>query len=142
MHITLNRVQIDPDVTIGDLAIDGRHLCWTCEDPVREIEGQPVEAWKIHGKTAIPFGTYNVVITRSARFGVDMPLLQGVPGFAGIRIHTGNTVADTEGCLLPGFVRYENSVGQSRLAYEALFERIRDALERGETVSISIGREA
>lgn len=75
-------------------------LCWTLEDVVREIPGQPVIAWKVKRETAIPRGTYTMCVTRSNRFGVDLPLLLDVPGFDGIRIHGGNTAADTEGCIL------------------------------------------
>ena len=75
-------------------------LCWTLEDVVREIPGQPVTAWKIKRETAIPRGTYPIRVTRSNRFGVDLPLLIDVPGFDGVRIHGGNTAADTEGCIL------------------------------------------
>ena len=75
-------------------------LCWTLEDVVREIPGQPVAAWKVKRETAIPRGTYPIRVTRSNRFGVDLPLLLDVPGFDGIRIHGGNTAADTEGCIL------------------------------------------
>ena len=75
-------------------------LCWTLEDVVREAPGQPVAAWKVKRETAIPRGTYPIRVTRSNRFGVDLPLLLDVPGFEGIRIHGGNTAADTEGCIL------------------------------------------
>jgi hypothetical protein len=53
--------------TLGDLSMDGDHVCFTLEDVVREV--------KIPGETAIPAGTYEVIITRSARFGRDLPLL-------------------------------------------------------------------
>ena len=75
-------------------------LCWTLEDVVREIPGQPVTAWKVKRETAIPRGTYPIRVTRSNRFGVDLPLLLDVPGFDGVRIHGGNSAADTEGCIL------------------------------------------
>lgn len=75
-------------------------LCWTLEDVVREVDGMPVGRWKIHGKTAIPVGTYPVSVTLSNRFKRPLPLLEGVPSFAGVRIHGGNTAADTEGCIL------------------------------------------
>lgn len=98
MRLTLERIQSDPDVTIGRLLVDGQWDCWTLEDPVRERYGAPVGAWKIPGQTAIPRGLYPLAITWSPRFTRDLPLLQYVPGFTGVRIHPGNTPRDTEGC--------------------------------------------
>lgn len=138
MKLTLERLQRDTDVTIGALSVDGDFECWVCEDPVREVPGQPVSAWKIKGQTAIPAGTYRIDITRSARFGVDLPLLLAVPGFDGIRIHPGNTAADTEGCLLPGAMRLAKSVGQSRVAFNALFAKLRVAHIKREPITIEV----
>lgn len=131
MRMQLERLQIDPDVTIGALSIDGDFECWVLEDPVRERKGQPVYQWKIPGQTAIPYGTYAVQITRSNRFGVDLPLLIGVEGFSGIRIHAGNTTADTEGCLLVGMDRLQTSLGRSRKALATLMPKIAAGLKNG-----------
>jgi len=138
MKLQLERVQQDADVTIGSLSVDGDWECWTCEDTVREVPGQGVWQWKVAGKTAIPRGTYDVKITPSARFKRDLPLLLSVPGFDGIRIHPGNTAADTEGCILPGADRLGKSVGRSRVAFDALFTKIHEALDKGERVTIEI----
>ena len=132
MKLTLTRAQLDPDVTIGRLLVDGAFECWTCEDTVRE------PGVKIPGKTAIPAGAYPVVVTPSPRFKRDLPLLVGVPGFEGIRIHPGNTAADTEGCILPGLDRMPKGVGRSRMAFDALFAKIQTARARGETVTIEV----
>lgn len=81
-------------------------LCYTLEDPVREIPGRHVETWKVAGNTAIPRGTYRMTVTRSVRFSekvghdVYLPSLEAVEGFAGVRIHGGNYASDTEGCIL------------------------------------------
>lgn len=138
MKMQLERVQQDADVTIGALACDGAFVCWVCEDAVREVPGQPVEAWKVPGKTAIPTGHYRIDVTMSARFKRLLPILVAVPGFEGVRIHPGNSAADTEGCLLPGRVRLGKSVGQSVLAFNDLFARINDAQRRRELVTIDI----
>lgn len=126
MHLTLIRDTFTPSATTGRLLVDGVFECFVLEDVVR-----PVGAQKIAGKTAIPYGTYAVIITESARFKRRLPLLVGVPGFAGIRIHPGNTAADTEGCLLPGRARYEGGVAGSRIAFEALFAKLEQALKQG-----------
>lgn len=131
MKLQLERVQKDADVTIGSLSVDGEWECWVCEDPVRAGP-------KVYGQTAIPAGTYVVDVTMSNRFKKPLPLLLDVPGFAGIRIHPGNTAADTEGCLLPGADRLAKSVGRSRVAFDALFTKIKEAKARGEKVVIEI----
>lgn len=138
MKIDLERVQCTPDATIGSLSIDGAWLCWTCEDAVREVPGQPVDTWKVPGKTAIPAGTYEVDVTMSQRFGRLLPVLLDVPGFTGVRIHPGNTAADTEGCLLPGLTRAGQSVGLSRRAFDQILPAIRGALARRERVTIRV----
>ena len=131
MKLDLVRIQHTPTVTIGELHVDGVFHCWTCEDTVRDGP-------KVYGQTAIPEGEYPVVVTYSNRFKVQMPLLQDVPGFQGIRIHPGNTAADTEGCILPGFDRLPTGVGRSRAAYEGLYAMISDALEQGEEIEITV----
>lgn len=140
MKIQLERVQLDPDVTIGALACDGEFVCWVCEDTVREVPSKPVADWKIKGQTAIPYGNYRVEVTLSARFKRMLPILIAVPGFEGVRIHPGNTAADTEGCLLPGRIRLGKSVGQSVLAFNDVFARINEAIRRREVVTIDIYR--
>jgi hypothetical protein len=138
MFLHLARKPSHKGATIGALAINGIFQCWVCEDEIREVAGKPVSEWKIHGKTAIPAGTYKVILTMSARFARVLPLLVNVPGYVGVRIHPGNTAEDTEGCLLPGLTRYENSVGQSRAAFEAIFERLDKASKAGEAITITI----
>lgn len=121
MNLTLDRLQLDPDVTIGSLSVDGEWECWTCEDAVRP------PGVKLAGQTAIPAGLYPIEITYSPRFQRDLPLLIGVPNFSGVRIHPGNTAADTDGCILVSHDRYAKSVGHSRMAFEQLFAKIRVA---------------
>lgn len=138
MDMLLERLQLDSDVSIGSLSIDGDFECWILEDTVREIPGKPVAAWKVPAKTAIPYGTYVVDVTFSNRFQKPLPILLDVPGFSGIRIHPGNYPADTEGCLLPGCDRLAKSLGRSRKAFDALFIKIKDAKTRREKMSIRI----
>ena len=111
--------------TLGSLYVDGVWNCWTLEDEIREVAGQFVAEWKVPKVTAIPVGTYLMQITLSQRYGRLLPLLTGVPGFTGIRIHTGNTDADTEGCILVGRVRREAQILESRLAFKTLFDHLK-----------------
>jgi hypothetical protein len=117
--------------TLGELSIDGAHECFTCEDAIRT-------GAKVPGETAIPPGTYRVLITESPRFKRRLPILLDVPGFSGVRIHTGNTRYDTEGCILPGRSHQMGGVTQSVGAFEALFARIDAALLVGEDVTLEI----
>lgn len=138
MKIRLERGESEHGATIGELYVDGAFECYTLEDEVREVEGQPVEAWKIKGRTAIGRGTYPVGITLSARFKRDLPILGRVQGFEGVRIHPGNTSEDTEGCILPGQTRTDRTVGASRAAFAALFSKIRGAIDQGDYVTIEV----
>lgn len=132
MEIRVERVQKDPDVTIGSMTVDGEFECWTVEDAVR------APGVKVAGKTAIPAGTYTVEVTYSNRFKKPLPLLLDVPMFTGIRIHAGNTAENTEGCILPGLDRLGKSVGRSRLAFDTLFTKIKEAKAKGEKVTLEI----
>ena len=127
MELLLQREPSSEACTLGGLLVDGRSFCWTLEDPVRERPGEPVANWKIPGRTAIPAGRYRVRLTWSQRFRRVLPLLDEVPGFAGIRIHAGNMAEDTEGCILVGFGRIRDGVTESRRALEALLETLRAA---------------
>ncbi len=134
MLMKLVREPSSATATIGRLSVGGMHRCYTCEDVAR-----PGEA-KITGRTAIPEGRYRVIVTHSERFGVALPLLVGVPGFTGIRIHPGNTADDTEGCILPGEGYAVDRVTNSRTAFARLFAAIRAALDAGEEVWIEISQ--
>lgn len=138
MRLHLFRHAFTERSTTGLLFIGSDFECFILEDVVREAPGFPVAEWKVKGKTAIPRGTYRVVISHSHRFQKETPELLDVPGFLGIRIHPGNTDADTEGCLLPGRTRTRDFVGQSRFAYDQLAAKLRAALDRGETIDITV----
>lgn len=122
MKLELKRRWLTEASTVGELYVDGERECFVLEDRYRP----PPEA-KVYGATAIPCGRYEVRITHSPRFGRDLPLLIGVPGFEGVRIHPGNSAADTEGCLLPGRIRHGESVKESRLAFVELFAKLQGA---------------
>ncbi len=125
MILELKRMIYTPTTTIGVLRVDFKHECFVCEDLVRRA-GDP----KVPGHTAIPEGSYDVVISYSPRFKRDLPLVSPVPGFTGIRIHPGNSADDTEGCLLPGDqLRYDangtpDGVLMSRGAFNRLFTKL------------------
>jgi hypothetical protein len=139
MELTLVRELSSDESTPGTLSVNEVFECFTLEDVVREVPGLQVAAWKIASRTAIPVGTYNVVIDFSQRFEREMPHVLNVEGFDGIRIHSGNTSADTEGCILLGQARNgSDEVINSRAAYNAFFPKLQAAINNGERVSITI----
>lgn len=118
MKLYLKRIHKTEHSTIGELYIDGKFQCYTLEDVEREV--------KIKNETAIPKGTYKIVITYSNRFKKQLPLLLNVPNFEGIRIHSGNTNHDTEGCILIGQTRSNDFIGSSRNAFNELYKKIKN----------------
>lgn len=120
--LTLTRIAKRADYTIGRLEDEnGVKICDTLEPTWRDYKGGEL---KVPRKSAVPEGTYPVVVTKSKKFGKYLPLLVGVPGFEGIRIHSGNTVNDTEGCILVGQNLIKGKVLLSRLTLEKLMRLI------------------
>ena len=130
MELRLERMDSAGDCVIGKLYVNEEFECCTLEDPERVA--------KIHGKTAIPGGRYEIVITRSPRFGCELPLLLNVPNFEGVRIHPGNTAEDTEGCILVGETTNGTSIGQSKQAFDRLFGKLKTAAAK-EKIFLEIG---
>jgi hypothetical protein len=116
LNLDLERQVFTARSTRGTLKINGVFECYTLEDTVR--------AEKIAGQTAIPAGTYDVIINKSKRFARLLPLLLKVPQFEGVRIHSGNDENDTEGCILVGQTFGANFVGRSDAAFKALFAKL------------------
>src|SRR5262245_48839437 len=116
MNLKLQRAWFTDKSTVGSLYLDGMVECYILEDVCREAKPFSWQSsYKIAGKTAIPYGRYQIIITFSERFQRPLPLLVGVPDFEGVRIHPGNAAEDTDGCLLPGITRETDRVTSSRL---------------------------
>jgi len=137
MNLVLQRDVLVTTYTLGQLSVDGRHIGFTLEDPMREIVTEKGYKWlrrcKLAGKTAIPAGRYEVIVSFSQRFRRPLPLLLRVPDFEGIRVHGGNDVDDTEGCPLLGL---ERDINRGRVwncppAVDALTSMIREASAAG-----------
>jgi len=111
---------------IGDLFINGEFFCYTLEDEKR------ADGVKVYGETAIPTGTYNVLLTKSNRFKRLMPLIVDVPMFSGIRIHGGNTSKDTLGCILVAFNTDYKKIWGTAEKY------LTNELKEGENITITI----
>ena len=131
MKLQVGRFKSKNKVTIGELWINDKFFCWTLEDEIR-----PVLA-KIWGETAIPQGNYSVVLSYSNKFQEYMPEIINVPSFKGVRIHAGNTINDTHGCLLVGEKVSPDGLSliDSRKAFKRLMT-VLQTIEKEEKITI------
>ena len=104
-----------------------RGLLYAC-DLGGKAEDCPLAPTLENTDYVIPAGTYKVIITLSPRFQRPMPLLIGVKGRSGIRIHWGTKPAHSLGCVL---------ITDKRL-YQALFERLLAEQDNNETIYLEI----
>jgi len=131
MKLRLKRKFLGDIYTIGDLYVDDVFFCNTLEDKVRDLnkDGDLNDTGeeKVFGKTAIPYGTYNIAISYSPKFKRDLPALIGVNSFEGIRLHPGNDADDSSGCILVGINSEKGKVTQSKSTFERLFKLMKVA---------------
>ena len=142
MRLTLKRIANRKDYCIGKLYINGKYFCDTLEDVDRGLDDSmsedDIKQIKIKGQTAIPVGIYTVLLTYSPKYKKVMPLINNVKGYSGIRIHSGNSSKDTEGCLLVGKNTVVGRLTDSRNTFNALFKRL---LQKGSNkITIEIYR--
>lgn len=127
--------------TIGSLSIDGKKFCDTLEDRVRDLNKNGVfdgDEKKVYGETAIPYGTYDVVVDYSPKFKRELPRLQNVKHFEGILIHRGNTAEDSAGCILVGENKVKGKVINSTPYEKELVRILKEAQGRKEPITIKI----
>lgn len=111
--VELKRVEKTEDATIGVLQVNGLAICWTFEEPWRDNETDV---------SCIPTGEYPLVLEFSPSKKRELWTIKDVPGRSYVRIHTGNTVDDTQGCPLTGTtpdrLNGKRAVLGSRLAFD------------------------
>ena len=97
--LTLVRYTRTETAILGSLYLNGAFVCYTLENADK----------------AIPCGMYTVQNSKSPKFKRELPLLHNaqVPASRGIRIHVGNTVASSSGCVLVGMGRNGDSLTES-----------------------------
>ena len=141
MEIRLKRIAKRDKYTIGRLIIDGKYVCDTLEDKDRgltkNMDLSEIKNKKVYGQTAIPTGRYQIIWSYSAKFKKSLPLLLNVPGYEGIRIHSGNTDVDTFGCILLGENKEVGKVLNSIATCNKILPMIKDACQK-EKVYITI----
>lgn len=134
MVLKLVRSIRTPTTTLGKLYVDDIFNCWTLEDIDRELKSsmplKEIEKKKIKALTAIPTGTYEIVINYSPRFKRQLPLLLNVPGYVGIRIHPGNNSQHTEGCILVGEYLNDNYIKNSTVTFNKLFTLLQNTSKK------------
>lgn len=130
MKLLLVRDTFTDISTTGKLYVDGKFECYSLEDVVREQ--------KVFGETAIPYGTYQVILDLSYRFKRILPHILDVPNFDGVRIHIGNSAENTRGCILVGMTRKQDWIGQSQIAFKFLMEKLEEAYDKKESITIEI----
>lgn len=100
--LTLVRYNRTETAILGSLYLNGAFVCYTLENAAK----------------AIPCGMYKVQNSKSPKFKRELPLLHNaqVPASRGIRIHVGNTVASSSGCVLVGMGRNGDRLTESTTA--------------------------
>ena len=129
MNIIVQRKTEINNTVLGELSIDGKFFCYTLEDKIRDV--------KIKHETAIPAGTYKVLLTLSQRFKTILPILLNVPGFEGIRIHSGNTIASSSGCVIVGSAIKGETLLHSKTTLQQLLLKMKTAIKK-EPITIEI----
>lgn len=142
--LVIKRLYKKQTYTIGKLYVNGVYLCDTLEDAVIDLSNEA----KVYGQTAIPYGSYKVILSISPKFkdrswakpnfGL-VPEVLDVPHFAAIRIHPGSSAADTYGCPLVGFNKIKGGLVDSVKAYRRLMDDyLHPAHKRGEEITLTI----
>lgn len=133
MKLKLDRFYKGGSYTIGRLYIGDEYFCDTIEDKVRDLP----EEEKVYAQTAIPAGTYEIVLNiqspkYSKRKSFDwckgyLPRLLNVPYFEGILIHSGNTAEDSMGCIIVGENKVKGKVINSMTTLKRLYKVLKEA---------------
>ena len=155
MELTLKRIALRSEYTIGKLYVNGEYVCDTIEDTVRDLDKDGKFAngeVKIPGKTAIPYGRYEITMkvkspkysnfskySWAKKYDGYLPRLLNVPHFDGVLIHVGNSALDSEGCIIVG----ENKVVGKVINSVNTFRRLMDeylvpAKKRNEKIFIEV----
>lgn len=116
--VILERDFSGPEGTFGRLIEHGLHLCYTCEDPWNNNQ---------QGMSCIPEGLYTCSPHSGPKYQ-NVWQVEGVPGRSAILVHQGNTIDDTQGCILVGAslgeVKGKPAVTGSRVALDKLREHL------------------
>ena len=152
MRLKLERRYKKATYTIGILYVNGVRFCEAIEDRDRGLNSSmsvaEISAKKVYGETAIPTGTYKVILSVSqkfkskswaAKYGGLVPEIVGVKCYAGVRTHPANRATELEGCVAPGDNKIKGGVTNSVKRYTELMDKyIMPAWTRKEEITIEI----
>lgn len=142
MKLTLERKWPKSEYTIGNFYINGQYFSNSLEDKDRgltqDMNENTIFDIKVNGGTAIPKGVYKVEYTYSPKYKKYMLQVMNVPGFAGIRIHSGNNKDHTEGCILLGKNTKVGELTSSRATIMQLNEIVKAAIHGGQKIELEI----
>lgn len=142
LHLTLIRKYRKETYTIGQLYENGAFLCNTIEDKDRglnnNMSASAILKIKKTNETAIPTGTYKLVVSESPKFKRELIEIVGVPGFVGVRVHRGNTAQDSAGCVIPGINSEKGKVTDSTKYEEILTKKVKTAIAKNEECYLTI----
>lgn len=155
MKLILKRIYTCNRYTIGRLYVDDQYVCDTLEDCDRGLDSNMPLATilntKIKDQTAIPTGTYNILMNvvspkySKRQYYMDVckgkvPRLDNVKGYSGVLLHVGNDQDDTSGCILVGYNKVRGKVLNSKSAFEKLYHILKKAYNNGEKITLTIAR--
>ncbi len=144
MEIRITRKIWDTDktpCTLGELSIDGVFQCYTLEDIDRGLRSdmslKEIAAVKVKHETAIPTGRYQLILSFSNRFKKYLPEILNVPGYAGIRAHSGLRAEHSSGCILVGTAMADSAIQDSKTAMTYLMKKLQ-AVEKKEKIWVTV----
>ena len=152
LNITVDRRFPRDGYTIGNMYLDGKYFCDTCEDTDRGLKQTDslatIKSKKVMHETAIPKGRYRVTLkVQSPKYSQRsqynfckgyLPRLLEVPGYDGVLIHIGNSKKDTSGCILVGKNKMKGMVLNSTETFKALYARLKEADAKGKEIWITV----
>jgi hypothetical protein len=131
MRMVLERKFFTDKYTEGNLYIDGKWFCHVIEDVVRAKPNKWKSSLKVWGKTAIPYGTYPVLVTWSGKFKRQLTGIFNVPDFEGIRIHNGKNETSSAGCLIVSYKAGKGYVVNDKKAMNDICDMVTEAQKKG-----------
>lgn len=159
MKLLLKRIAKKEKYTIGHLYMQDKqnkqwiYICDTIEDKDRKLDQSMSEAniksLKVYKQTAIPTGTYKIVInvvsgtfSKKQKYkdfcGGKLPRLSYVKGFSGILIHAGTDQDSSAGCIIVGRNKQVGKVINSWETFKTVYKLLKSADERGEIITLTI----
>jgi len=136
MIIDLLRYKNRMNGTLGMLMINGQFSVYSLENGIyqRRI---PTGIYQITLRT---WGGFHNRYKKKFDFHKGMLWIRNIPNFKYILIHIGNTITDTEGCVLTGIISNSNgySINDSAVAYEKFYKTVIQSFDKKELVYINV----